>query len=111
MTLIVVHSAILSICVAQHTSTTFREAVSVDVETQVVKKLETAREHIIEGQWDTAVSILQELIDSSGATLVPVEPGRYSNTGDYCHLLISQFPEGGLTAYRNRGDAQIARLS
>ena len=106
MTLIVVHSAILSICVAQHTSTTFREAVSVDVETQVVKKLETAREHIIEGQWDTAVSILQELIDSSGDTLVPVEPGRYSNTGDYCHLLISQFPEVGLTAYRNRVDAQ-----
>ena len=91
---------------AQNVSGTFREAVSVDVETQVVKTLETAREHIIEGQWEPAVAILQELINSSGDTLIPVEPGRYSNTGDYCHLLISQFPTAGLTAYRNRGDAQ-----
>ena len=91
---------------AQGLSSTFREAVSIDVETQVVKRLETAREHIIEGQWETAVSILQELIDSSGDTLIPVEPGRYSNTADYCHLLISQFPDVGLTAYRDRVDAQ-----
>tara|TARA_R110002072_G_scaffold303123_1_gene494774 strand:+ start:229852 stop:233505 length:3654 start_codon:yes stop_codon:yes gene_type:complete len=96
----------LSIATAQGLSSTFREAVSVDVETQVVKRLETAREHIIEGQWETAASILQELIDSSGDTLIPIEPGRYSNTADYCHLLISQFPNIGLTAYRNRVDAQ-----
>ncbi len=106
MMLIGLHSAMPSICLAQNTSATFREAVSIDVETQVVKKLETAREHIIEGQWDTAVSILQELIDSSGDSLVPAEPGRYVNTGDYCHLLISLFPEVGQTAYRNRIDAQ-----
>jgi len=91
---------------AQDRPIAFREAVSVDVETQVVKTLETAREHIIEGQWEPAVSILQELIDSSGDTLVPVEVGRYSNTGDYCHLLISQFPDAGLQAYRDRVDAQ-----
>jgi len=90
---------------AQDGPGTFREAVAVNVETQVVKTLETAREHIIEGQWEPAVSILQELIDSSGDTLVPVEPGRYSNTSDYCHLLISRFPPGGLEAYRNRVDA------
>lgn len=91
---------------AQDKPIAFREAVSVDIETQVVKTLETAREHIIEGQWERAVAILQELIDSSGDTLVPVEIGRYSNTGDYCHLLISQFPDAGLQAYRNRVDAQ-----
>ncbi|MFT5091585.1 MAG: outer membrane protein assembly factor BamB [Porticoccaceae bacterium] len=91
---------------AQDRPIAFREAVSVDVETQVVKTLETAREHIIEGQWEPAVSILQELIDSSDDTLIPVEVGRYSNTGDYCHLLISQFPDAGLQAYRDRVDAQ-----
>lgn len=111
MMLIGLQSAMPSIGLTQNTSATFREAVSVDVETQVVKRLETAREHIIEGQWDTAVSILQELIDSSGGdTLVPVEPGRYSNTGDYCHLLISQFPEVGLTAYRKRVDTLATEL-
>ena len=91
---------------AQDRPIAFREAVSVDVETQVVKTLESAREHIIEGQWEPAVAILQELIDSSGDTLIPVEVGRYSNTGDYCHLLISQFPDAGLQAYRDRVDAQ-----
>jgi outer membrane protein assembly factor BamB len=91
---------------AQDRPGTFREAVSVDVETQVVKTLETAREHIVEGQWEPAVAILQELIDSSGDTLVSVEPGRYWNTADYCHLLISQFPATGVEAYRNRVDAQ-----
>lgn len=104
--LLILKAATISSAVAQEFPETFREAVSVDVRTQVVKKLETAREHIIEGQWDTAVSILQELIDSSGDTLLPVEPGRYSNTADYCHLLISQFPDVGLSAYRNRVDAQ-----
>jgi outer membrane protein assembly factor BamB len=104
--LTVLQTATFSVTSAQDASGTFREAVSVNAETQVVKTLETAREHIIEGQWDTAVVILQELIDSSGDTLVPVEPGRYSNTGDYCHLLISQFPQVGLETYRNRVDDQ-----
>ena len=104
--LLVFHAYKLSIATAQGLSSTFREAVSVDVETQVVKRLETAREHIAEGQWETAASILQELIDSSGDTLIPIEPGRYSNTADYCNLLISQFPDIGLTAYRDRVDAQ-----
>lgn len=91
---------------AQEVPNVFREAVSVDVETQVVKTLETAREHVIEGQWEPAVIILQELIDSHADTLVPAEPGRYANTGNYCHLLISQLPSAGLEAYRSRVDAQ-----
>ena len=106
VTAVVFQTVVNSNVVGQEFPSTFREAVSVDVQTQVVKKLETAREHILEGQWDTAVSILQELIDTNGDTLLPVEPGRYSNTADYCHLLISQFPDVGLSAYRNRVDAQ-----
>jgi outer membrane protein assembly factor BamB len=106
VTAVVLQPAAVSNVLAQEFPASFREAVSVNVQTQVVKKLETAREHILEGQWDTAVSILQELIDSGGDTLLPVEPGRYSNTADRCHLLISRFPDIGLSAYRNRVDAQ-----
>lgn len=104
--LLVFRTAASPVVSAQDASGTFREAVSVDVETQVVKTLETAREHIVEGQWEPAVSILQELIDSSGDTLVSVEPGRYWNTADYCHLLISHFPTTGVEAYRNRVDTR-----
>ena len=92
--------------VAQDAARPFREAVSVNVETQVVKTLETAREHMTEGQWEQAVPILQQLIDASGDTLVPMETGRYWNTGSYCHLLISLLPASGLEAYRSRVDGQ-----
>ena len=53
-------STMLVVVSAQDGQGTFREAVSVDVETQVVKTLETAREHVVEGQWEPAVAILQE---------------------------------------------------
>ena len=74
-TLVVLQFTISSIVLAQPTSLTFREAVSVNVETQVVKKLETAREHIIEGQWDTAVAMLMELRESGVPPSSP-RPGR-----------------------------------
>lgn len=91
---------------AQDRTQVFREAVTVNVETQVVKTIETAREHMIEGQWDQAIAILQQTIDSSRGTVIPVEPGRYLNTSDYCHLLLSQLPPTGLRSYRDRIDGQ-----
>lgn len=99
-------AAMSTFALAQSWPRSFREAVTIDVETQVVKTLETAREHIAAEQWEPAVSILQELIDSGGETLVPVEPGRYVNSSDYCHLLVSQLPAAGLDVYRHRTDAQ-----
>jgi outer membrane protein assembly factor BamB len=84
----------------------FREYVLLDVERQAVKRLETAKEHLIEQQWDQAIPILQQLIDTTGQSLVPVEPGRYWNTAEFCHLLMSRMPAEGLALYRERVDGQ-----
>jgi len=86
----------------------FRRLVSVGVEPQVVKILETAREHIREGQWEQAIPILQELIETGSDSLIPLEPGRFGNVAWYCHLLISDMSPAGLAEYRNRIDGQAA---
>ncbi len=86
----------------------FRTLFSVDVEPRVVRILETAREHIREGQWEQAIPILQELIETGGDSLIPLEPGRFGNVAQYCHLLISYMSPSGLAEYRNRVDGQAA---
>lgn len=86
----------------------FRRLVSVGVEPQIVKTLETAREHIREGQWEQAIPILQELIESGSDSLIPLEPGRFGNVAQHCHLLISLLSPAGLTEYRNRIDGHAA---
>lgn len=86
----------------------FRSPVSVGVEPQIVKTVETAREHIREGQWEQAIPILQELIETNGDSMVPLEAGRFGSVADFCHLLISSLPPAGLTEYRNRMDGQAS---
>lgn len=94
--------------IAQQPTTVFRERVSIDVQPQTIRTLETAREHAAQRQWDEAIPMLQQLIEDNGQSVVPVEPGRYWNTADFCHLLISRFPADGLKAYRDRFDSQSA---
>lgn len=86
----------------------FRESVSVTTDSQVVKRLGTAQDHLSEKEWDQAVPILQQVIETSGEALLPLETGRYGNAADFCHLLISRLSPEGLAAYRARVDPQAA---
>ena len=86
----------------------FRESVSVTTDAQVVKRIGTAQDHLAEKEWDEAVPILQQIIETSGEALLPLETGRYGNAADFCHLLISRLPPEGLAAYRVRVDLQAA---
>ena len=86
----------------------FRESVSVTTDSQVVKRIGTAQDHLAEKEWDEAVPILQQIIETSGEALLPLETGRYGNAADFCHLLISRLPPEGLAAYRERVDLQAA---
>lgn len=97
----------LSIAEAQQ-PTRFRSPVSVGVEPQIVKTLETAREHIREGQWEQAIPILQEMIETGGDAMVPLEQGRFGNVSEFCHLLIASLPPAGLAEYRTRMDGQAS---
>ncbi|MBI1310032.1 PQQ-binding-like beta-propeller repeat protein [bacterium] len=85
----------------------FRESVAVNVDSKTVRSIETAREHIAQRQWSEAIPILQQLAESRESSLIPIEPGRYGNTADFCHLLISQLPSDGLLAYRQQIDPRF----
>ncbi len=86
----------------------FRESVAVDVDSQIVRSIETAREHLTQQQWGEAIPILQQIIESRKASLIAIEPGRYVSSANYCHLLISLLPADGLMAYRQQIDPRFA---
>jgi outer membrane protein assembly factor BamB len=71
-----------------------------------MKRIGTAQDHFAAQEWGEAVPILQQLIETSGDTLLPIETGRYWNAADFCHLLISRLPAEGLEVYRARIDPQ-----
>ena len=85
----------------------FRESVAIHVDSRTVRSIETAREHLSQRQWSEAIPILQQIIESRESSLIPVEPGRYLNSADYSHLLISQLPSEGLAAYREQIDPRF----
>ncbi len=85
----------------------FRESVTLHQDSQVIKTLATAQDHIGQKQWAQAIPVLQQLIEARGDAIVAVEPGRYWNVADYCQLLISNFPPEALAAYRERIDPQV----
>lgn len=82
----------------------FRESVTLDLNSQVIKNLATAQDHVAEQRWAQAVPLLQQLIEEQGDELVPVEFGRYSNAADVCHEIVSRFPNEALKLYRDRVD-------
>jgi outer membrane protein assembly factor BamB len=85
----------------------FRESVAIHVDSRVVRSIETAREHLAQQQWSEAIPILQQVIESRESSLISIEPGRYTNSADYCHLLISLLPDEGLAAYRQQIDPRF----
>lgn len=88
----------------------FRESVNVGRDAQVVRTLETAREHMAGQRWDEVVPLLQQQIETQGDSIVPVETGRYLNTATACHLLLAALPPEGLATYRQRVDPQARDL-
>jgi outer membrane protein assembly factor BamB len=84
----------------------FRESVTLDLNNQAIKTMQSARDLLAERQWDQAIPILQQLIDNHGDSLLAVETGRYWNVADMCHWLISGLPNEFLVPYRQRVDGQ-----
>lgn len=85
----------------------FRESVAIHVDSKTARSIETAREHLLQRQWSEAIPILQQIIESRESSLIPAEPGRYLNSTDYCHLLISLLPDEGLATYREQIDPRF----
>ncbi|MEX0702794.1 MAG: PQQ-binding-like beta-propeller repeat protein [Planctomycetales bacterium] len=91
---------------AQPPERRFRESVSLDVDSQVVKKLGTVRDYLKERRWEQAIEILHEIAATHGGRLIAAEPGRYVSVADRCNRLLAALPAEGLAAYRAKSDAQ-----
>ena len=80
-------------------------AVSMDEADSAVRAhLERARAYVADRQYDEAVETLRQVMESHGAKMVPLAPGRYVNLADYCHVQISALPPEALALYRQRVD-------
>ena len=87
--------------------TRFRESVTLQIDSKVAKSIATAQDFVAEKKWSQAIPILQQIIENNGDAIVPLETGRYVNAADFCHWLISRFPDDGLRLYRERVDEQV----
>lgn len=85
----------------------FRESVTLQIDSKVAKSIATAQDFVAEKKWSQAIPVLQQIIENNGDSIVPLETGRYGNAADFCHLLISRFPDEGLKLYRDRVDEQV----
>jgi outer membrane protein assembly factor BamB len=66
--------------------------------------LERVKAYVADGQWDEAVETLRQVMETHGAKVVAVAPGRYVSVADYCHLQIAALPPEALELYRGRVD-------
>lgn len=83
----------------------FRESVSLDTDSSVVKKLGTIDDYLAVQQWAQAIDILAEIANEHGQSLVQVSQGRYLNVGRYTNILLAGLPAEGLAEYRRLVDA------
>jgi outer membrane protein assembly factor BamB len=95
-----------SVGVFAQSSARFREAVALDLDSTIDRRLETVQQHVAEQQWDDAVRFLLEVRTKFGSQLVKVGEGWYVSVDRHCANLIRQLPPAGLAAYRDRVDTQ-----
>lgn len=88
-------------------SAKFREAVTLPIDSSVIKAMASAQDLVREKRWSQAIPLLQNIVETHSEALVPIEIGRYVNAADYCHLLLSRFPDEGLKLYRHRVNEQV----
>lgn len=82
----------------------FRESVTLDTDSNVVKKLGTVADYLSEKEWSQAVDVLQDISEKHGQSLIPVAPGQYVNIAVYCNRILAGLPVEGLAVYRERID-------
>ena len=74
------------------------------------KRLATAREFLVAGDWDAAIEGLRLLSTELGDALVETGPGRCLNVRDACTALLSTMPAPGLARYRRLVDPEMVAL-
>lgn len=86
-----------------------RSGLVVPVSAEAARWLATAEDCFAEGRWDAGIDLVMKLMDESSRELVPgpkTSDGvtRYGSVLPRCQALLSQLPEAGRVAYRERLD-------
>eukprot|EP00913_Durusdinium_trenchii_P035250 g32980.t1 len=84
----------------------FRESVSIESNSAVLKRINDAREYISGKKWQLAVDILHGMLLNGEQALVPLHTGLYVCAEQRCNLLLSQLPQDGRAVYRRKADPQ-----
>jgi outer membrane protein assembly factor BamB len=82
-----------------------QEALSLDLDSAVVKRLASVEDFISDKQWDLVASLLRQTQAEKPDKLVPVAPDWYVSVARYCQCQAALLPPAGLTAYRRQTDA------
>ena len=82
-----------------------QEALSLDLDSAVVKRLASVEDFIADKQWDLVASLLRQTQAEKPDKLVLLAPGWYVSVARYCQCQAALLPPAGLAAYRRQADA------
>lgn len=71
--------------------------------------LERVRANIAERQWDEAIELLRQVMESHGDKMVRLDDRQFISLREYAHRELVELPEGGRALYRGRVDSQAKR--
>ncbi len=81
------------------------EAITLELDNTVTKRLASVEDFVAERQWDIVSTLLRQTQAEKSDKLVAIAPGWYVSVQRYCQCRAALLPPAGLAAYRNHVDA------
>ena len=82
-----------------------QEAITLELDSAVTKRLANLEDFLSEKQWDTAATLLRQTPAEKPDKLVAIAPGWYVGVARFCQCQAALLPPPGLAAYRRQMDA------
>ena len=82
-----------------------QEAITLDIDSAVTKRLASIEDFVAEKQWDTVATLLRQTQAEKPDKLVAIAPGWYVSVARFCQCQAALLPTPGLAAYRRQMDA------
>ena len=82
-----------------------QEAMTLDIDSTVTKRLASIEDFIAEKQWDTVATLLRQTQAEKPDKLVAIAPGWYVGVARFCQCQAASMPPPALAAYRRLMDA------
>lgn len=82
-----------------------QEAMTLDVDSAVTKRLASIEDFVAEKQWDAVAALLRQTQAEKPDKLVAIAPSCYVSVARFCQCQAALLPTPGLAAYRRQMDA------